>query len=123
MRLAKKASTIGLAVATLLMAILSLSPFGSASKCDPDCTGSPSIATAYALTSPTNQGYNILDNSSVYAASALSNPESLEPRTIPDKTRTAKVKPTTSDKEVLRRTLVAILLLCATESHRTTVAN
>ena len=123
MQLGKKTSTIGLAVVTLLTAILSLSPYGSASKCTEDCTGQGSTSTAYASTAQIVQDYKTSYDSSVYAASADSLPAMADPLPVPARVKIAKENVGTRNKEVIRRTLVAILLLCATESHRTSMGN
>ena len=100
MQLIKRKSTILIAVSTLLLALLTVSPYGSAFRCTTDCI--PQSESLY--------------NSSLYAAMEVPEPKLSEPAL-------ASEKAVTRDKEeALKRTLVVLLLLGATELQRASVS-
>ncbi len=117
MQLGKKKTAISLAVGTLLLALLTISSYGRASKCSSDCTApndtfaGSSIENLYSAVS--------------YAADEAASSGVVKTKAVPSKLQVrAKVNKLSGENEkVLKRTLVAILLLCATESHRITAVS
>jgi len=117
MKLGKKKTAISLAVGTLFITLLTISSYGSAYKCTSDCT-----APTVSLSDLTVE--NLYRALSYAAEKAISGGVS-EANAAPQKpqVRVKAQKVSVGTENVLKRTLVAILLLCATESHRTTVSD
>ena len=107
MELIKRKTTIGIAIGTFLLALLSVSPYGSAFRCTTDCI--PPSESLY--------------NSSIYAALEVPEPMPSEAVVTHEKPVIRDQKVSGDDEKVLRRTLVVLLLLGATEVQRATVSN
>lgn len=129
MRLGTKKVAIGIALGTLVLAILSLSTIGSASKCSTECSGS--AITDQWLAAKTGMKDSV---KSAYAASTVTPIKSYvyksggtAAQAIPQKTngQTQKVKKTRRDRdaEKLRKAFVALLLVAATESIQQSVSH
>ncbi len=121
MRLGKTKVAIGIALGTLVLALLTVTAIGSASKCSANCSGSEITDQWLA----TKTGFN--DSvKNVYAASIVSRVKSntseasITAKAVPQSTKgkAYKTKKTfgNRDADTFKRALIAILLVCATES-------
>ncbi len=121
MRLGKKKVAIGIALGTLVLALLTVTTIGSASKCSANCSGTETTDQWIA----TKTGFK--DSvKNIYAASIVSRVKSNTSETskmvkaVPQSTKgkAYKTKKTSGniDADHFKKTLIAILLVCATES-------
>ncbi len=121
MRLGKKKVAIGIALGTLVLALLTVTAIGSASKCSANCSGAE-ITNQWLATKIAFKDSAKYD----YAAAAIP----------PVKTRTSEARPTVKavaekadfkafktiktsrnrEADNFKKALIAILLVCATES-------
>lgn len=121
MRLGKKKVAIGIALGTLVIALLTVTAIGSASKCSANCFGSGTTDQWLATKTGIKDSVE-----NIYAASTVSPVKSntLEGRpTVKAVAGKAdfeafKTKKTFGNREAdnFKRALIAILLVCATES-------
>lgn len=106
MQFIKRKTSIAIGIGTLLLALLTVSPYGSAFRCTTDCI--PQSESLY--------------SSSIYAALEVPESELSEAAMTHDTFVIREEKVTGDDEKVLRRTLVVLLLLGATELQRTSVS-
>jgi len=121
MRLGKKKVAIGIALGTLVLTLLTVTAIGSASKCSANCSGSE-ISDQW-LAAKTDLKDSV---KSVYAASIVSRVKSntseasTTAKAVPQSTKgkAYKTKKTFGNREAdtFKKALIAILLVCATES-------
>ncbi len=120
MRLGKKKVAIGIALGTLVLALLTVTAIGSASKCSANCSGSEFTDQWLA----TKTGFN--DSAKYdYAAAAITRVKTSTSEARPTVKAVAekadfkafKTKKTSGNREAdnFKRALIAILLVCATE--------
>ena len=121
MRLGKKKVAIGIALGTLVLALLSVTTIGSASKCSANCSG----------TETTDQWISIKTGfkdsvKNIYAASIVSQVKSntsevsTTAKAVPQNTKgkAYKAEKTSSNRDAdhFKKALIAILIVAATES-------
>ncbi len=121
MRLGKKKVTIGIALGTLVLALLTVTAIGSASKCSANCSGSGSadqwIATKTAFKDSVK---NVYAASTVFQVKSNTSEERPTIKAVAEKAdfRAFKTKKTSGNRESenFKKALIAILLVMATES-------
>ncbi len=121
MRLGKKKVAIGIALGTLVLALLTVTAIGSASKCSANCSGSGTVDQWLATKTGLKDSVK-----NVYAASIVSQVKSYTSEERPTVKAVAekadfkafKTKKTSRNREAdtFKKALIAILLVCATES-------
>ncbi len=121
MPLGKRKVAIGIALGTLVLAVLTVTTIGSASKCSANCSGSE---ITYQWLAPKTGFKGSVKN--VYAASTVSHVKSNTSEVRPTVKAVAekadlkafKTKKTSGYREAdnFKKALIAILLVCATES-------
>jgi len=121
MRLGKKKVAIGIALGTLVLALLTVTAIGSASKCSANCSGSGAVDQWLATKTGLKDSVK-----NVYAASIVSQVKSYTSEERPTVKAVAekanfkafKTKKTSRNREAdtFKKALIAILLVCATES-------
>ncbi len=128
MRLGKNKVAIGIALGTLVLALLAVTAIGSASKCSTNCSGS-GTADQWLATKTGFKG----SVKNVYAASTVSHVKSstskasTTAKAVPLRTNgkaSKAIKTSTNrDTEYFKKALVAILLVVATESIQQSISH
>ena len=121
MRLGKKKVAIGIALATLVLALLTVTAIGSASKCSANCSGSGTadqwLATKMELNDSVKNEYAV---SIVSHVKSDTSEASATTKAVPQSTKgkAYETKKTSRNREAdqFKKALIAILLVCATES-------
>jgi len=121
MRLGKKKVAIGIALGTLVLALLTVTTIGSASKCSANCSGS-GIADQWLATKTgfKDSVKNVYAVSTVSQVKSNTSEASTTAKAVPQSTKgkAYKAKKTSVNREAdtFKKPLIAILLVCATES-------
>jgi len=128
MRLGKRKVAIGIALGTLVLALLTVATIGSASKCSANCSGSE--ITDQWLATKTGFKDSVKN---VYAATIVppvkssTSKVSTTAKAVPLRTNGRASKPiktsTNRDTEYFKKALVAILLVVATESIQQSISH
>ena len=128
MRLGKKKIAFSIALATLVLAVLSLTTIGRASKCTTECSGTEVSEQWLALKTDMKQSVK-----QAYAASTVSPVKSNASTSVTitqtiqqnrnGKASNAKRTSTDRNAEDLRKAFVALLIVAATESIQQSVSH
>jgi len=128
MRLGKNKVAIGIALGTLVLALLAVTAIGSASKCSTNCSGSGTadqwLATKTGFKDSVKNVYAV---STVYQVKSNTSEESPTVKAVAEKAdfKAFKTKKTSGNIQAnnFKRALIAILLVAATESIHQAVSN
>ena len=128
MRLGKKKVAIAIALGTLVLALLTVTAIGSASKCSTNCSGSEAanqwLATKTAFKDSVK---NVYAASTVYQVKSNTSGDRPTVKAVAEKVdfRAPKAKMTSGNREAdnFKKALIAILLVMATESIQQPASN
>ncbi len=128
MQVGKKKVAIGIALGTLVIALLTVTAIGSASKCSANCSGSE-VTDQWLATKAGFKGSvkNIYAASTVYPVKSDTSAVSTTAKAVPQHTNGTASKALKNsidkDAENFRTLLVAIILVMAQESIQHTVSH
>lgn len=128
MQLGKKKIAIGIALGTLVFAILSLTTIGSASKCTTECSGAEVteqwLTVKTGMKQSVKQAYAVSTVSHVKSNTSTSITMTQAVQQIPNsKARDARRTSTDRNAEDLRKALIALLIVAATESIQQSISH